>query len=45
MVSTEAQERDQILAFAAGANYYVTKPAKAGHLAAVATLLTGGGFR
>lgn len=45
MVSTEAEERDRILAYAAGANYYVTKPAKPEHLYAVAALLTGGGSR
>jgi two-component system chemotaxis response regulator CheY len=43
MVSTEAEERDRMWAYAAGANYYVTKPARPEHLLTVATLLTGGG--
>ncbi len=43
MVSTEAQERDRTAAYVAGANYYVTKPAKPEHLSQIAILLTGGG--
>jgi two-component system chemotaxis response regulator CheY len=41
MVSTEVQAKDRELAFAAGANFYLTKPTKPGLLARVATLLTG----
>ncbi|OLP61803.1 two-component system response regulator [Xaviernesmea oryzae] len=42
MVSTEAEERDHEAAFAAGANFYLTKPTKPGALARAAALLTGG---
>jgi two-component system, chemotaxis family, chemotaxis protein CheY len=41
MVSTEVEAKDRQAAFAAGANFYLTKPTKPGVLAQVAALLTG----
>jgi len=41
MVSTEAEAKDRSAAWAAGANYYLTKPTKPGALTRVANLLTG----
>lgn len=41
MVSTEAEAKDREAAWAAGANYYLTKPTRPGALTRVATLLTG----
>ncbi|MDR3496558.1 MAG: response regulator [Ancalomicrobiaceae bacterium] len=40
-ISTEAGESDMARAYAAGANYYLVKPAPPGDLALVARLLTG----
>lgn len=41
MVSTEAAEKDREKAFAAGANFYLTKPTEPERLVKVAGLLTG----
>ena len=41
MVSTESEDKDQMAAFNAGANFYVVKPAKPGELVRAAKLLTG----
>ncbi|WP_337271223.1 response regulator [Oryzifoliimicrobium ureilyticus] len=41
MVSTEAEDKDRDAAWAAGANYYMTKPTKPEALTRVAHLLTG----
>lgn len=41
MISTEGEEKDALAAYAAGANFYVVKPAKPGELALVARLMTG----
>ena len=41
MVSTEAEGKDEELAYAAGANMYVVKPADADTLKQYATLLAG----
>ena len=41
MVSTEAEEKDRLAAFTAGANYYVIKPAKPEELVFLARLMTG----
>jgi|UniRef100_A0A7C3WHM7 two-component system chemotaxis response regulator CheY len=41
MVSTESQEKDRLAAFAAGANYYVIKPAKPEELVFLAKVMTG----
>jgi len=41
MVSTEGEVKDALAAFAAGANFYVVKPAQPGELALVARLMTG----
>lgn len=42
MVSTESEDKDQLAAFASGANLYVVKPAKPIELVRAARLLTGG---
>ncbi len=42
MISTESREKDQMAAYAAGANYYIVKPVKPAFLAELAALLTGG---
>jgi two-component system chemotaxis response regulator CheY len=42
MVSTESEDKDRMIAFASGANFYVVKPAKPGELGRAARLLTGG---
>jgi two-component system chemotaxis response regulator CheY len=42
MVSTESEERDQLAAFIAGANFYMIKPTKPAELLRAASLLTGG---
>ena len=41
MVSTESEDKDQMAAFMAGANFYVVKPAKPIELVRAAKLLTG----
>jgi len=41
MVSTESEDKDQMAAFMAGANFYVVKPAKPKELVRAAKLLTG----
>lgn len=41
MVSTEAEDEDRMRALAAGANYYIVKPAKADELTTYASLLAG----
>jgi len=41
MVSTESEEKDRLAALAAGANYYVIKPAKPEELLFLARLMTG----
>lgn len=41
MVSTEAAERDREKAFAAGANFYLTKPTQPERLVKIVSLLTG----
>ncbi len=45
MISTEAQERDRLLAFEAGANYYLVKPIKPDELLSYCKLLLGKGKR
>ncbi len=45
MVSTEAQERDRLMAFEAGANYYLVKPIKPDELLSYCKLLLGKGKR
>ena len=41
MVSTEAGERDEALAYEAGANFYLVKPVRPEELAEVARLIAG----
>jgi two-component system chemotaxis response regulator CheY len=41
MVSTESEDKDQMAAFVAGANFYVVKPAKPNELVRAVKLLTG----
>ena len=41
MVSTESEDKDQLAAFVAGANFYVVKPAKPQELVRAVKLLTG----
>jgi two-component system chemotaxis response regulator CheY len=41
MISTESEEKDRMAAYAAGANYYVSKPIRPDSLARLAALLTG----
>jgi two-component system chemotaxis response regulator CheY len=41
MVSTESEDKDQMAAFMAGANFYVVKPAKPNELVRAVKLLTG----
>ncbi|RKX90782.1 MAG: response regulator [Spirochaetes bacterium] len=45
MISTEAQERDRLLAFEAGANYYLVKPINPDELLSYCKLLLGKGKR
>lgn len=41
MVSTESEDKDQLAAFVAGANFYLVKPAKPGDLVRAVKMLTG----
>lgn len=43
MVSTESQAQDELAAYAAGANFYIVKPAKPDHLVRVVALMLGQG--
>ncbi|MCD6398050.1 MAG: response regulator [Spirochaetaceae bacterium] len=45
MISTEAQERDRLMAFEAGANYYLVKPINPDELLSYCKLLLGKGKR
>jgi two-component system chemotaxis response regulator CheY len=42
MISTESEEKDRMAAYAAGANYYMSKPIHPEALIRLAFLLTGG---